>query len=131
MEGFFQDPHTFTLSMTVRLQPSSGFLIYFWTSPSVILATHTGHGGELYEPDWVEMLSSGPLVFRQPRSHVIEVFMVLAKSEQNSRVAQQIARWCTAVSVSHIFFIIKSALISITEIVISRFHLPCCKAGTN
>ncbi|EDR12040.1 uncharacterized protein LACBIDRAFT_324415 [Laccaria bicolor S238N-H82] len=101
IEEPFQDLCTFTLYLTVQLRPSSGFLAYHWTSPTIILASYTGTSDELNAPDWVTLISN-PCSFRQPRTHIVEVFMILAAQPENERSSQWILAWCFAVSsISH------------------------------
>ncbi|EDR02114.1 uncharacterized protein LACBIDRAFT_310030 [Laccaria bicolor S238N-H82] len=97
IEELFQDPHTFTLYLTVHLHPSSGFLVYYWTSPTVILASYTGTGNELNAPDWVTLVSN-PRSFRQPQTHIIELLMIFAAQLENERLSRRVLAWCFAVS---------------------------------
>ncbi|EDR11390.1 uncharacterized protein LACBIDRAFT_323939 [Laccaria bicolor S238N-H82] len=97
VEEPFQDPPTYTLYMNIRLPPSSGFLIYYWTSPHVILDTYIGENTDLEAPDWVNLISS-PRAFWQPRSHMIEVVAELSTTPNNEKLSAKILAWSTAVS---------------------------------
>ena len=98
IEEPFQDPPTYTLYMTVRLLPTSGYLIYYWTSPTAIISTYVGEGYELDAPDWVSLIT-GTHTFWQPRSHMVDVLANLSTMSENEHLSTRILAWCLAVSV--------------------------------
>lgn len=83
--------------MSVHLQPSSGFLVYYQRSPCIQLEEFVGRATDPEAPDWV--IGIRTLTFWQPRAHIVEVVAVLALSDINQILSAKILSWCEHVSV--------------------------------
>ncbi|KAG6814912.1 hypothetical protein H0H93_011667 [Arthromyces matolae] len=96
IEEPFQDPARYTLSLTVRVPSSSGFLAYYEQSPAVVLATYVGDNDNAEAPDWLKL--SGSKHFSNTRTHAIEIVAYHATHADNQDKSSAILRWCCAVS---------------------------------
>ncbi|KAG6848594.1 hypothetical protein H0H93_015609 [Arthromyces matolae] len=96
IEEPFQDPHEYTLSLTIHIPLYSGFLAFYGTSPTVVLARYTGNEGDIEAPDWIKL--QGRKTFSDIRTHAIEILAFYALEEDNKDRAGKILRWCRSVS---------------------------------
>lgn len=97
-----QDPDKFTLTLRVRIPPTTGFLMYYWHSPTVVIDQYTGDPRDKHSPQWLETVQTERR-FWQSRTLMLEMMLYFArKIAHNSRVSTRVISWCKAMSVSNI-----------------------------
>lgn len=103
VEGDLQDPDKFTLTLRVRVPPTTGFLMYYWQSPTVVIDQYTGDSRDKHSPEWLETVQP-ECRFWQNRTLMLEMMLYFVQNiPHNSRVSARVASWCSAMSVSNIF----------------------------
>ena len=101
VEGDVQDPDKFTLTLRVRVPPTTCFLMHYWHSPTVIIDQYTGDSPDGLSPQWLETVKT-ECRFWQNRTLMLEMMLYFARDiPQNSRVSTRVASWCSAMSVSN------------------------------
>lgn len=98
IEDPFQDLPVYTLSLRISIPPTSGFLIYFWRSQSVVVSTFTGESEDKTAPDWLQLVTS-EIRFWQRRSLMVDMMLYFSELPQNERVSICVKDWCKAISV--------------------------------
>jgi hypothetical protein len=68
----------YTLFLTVEVPSSSGVDLKHLRSPLAALACFQGLNSDPLAPEWTHLLVGIPIVFRQPRGAIVEVFSALA-----------------------------------------------------
>jgi len=102
MEGPTQDPDKFTLILYLCIPPTSGFLMFYWHSPVVVIGKYTGDTWDTLAPDWLQTVQI-ECQFWQRRTLMLEMMIHFVHNiPQNERVMSQVACWCRAMSVSNI-----------------------------
>ena len=102
IEGDVQDPNEFTLTHHVRVPPTTGFLMYYWQSPTVVIDQYTGDSLDKLSPEWLETVQTERR-FWQSRILMLEMMLYFVrKIPHNSRVSTRVRSWCSAMSVSNI-----------------------------
>jgi len=103
VEGDIQHPDEFTLTLRVRVPPTTCFLMYYWQSPTVVIDQYTADSRGTLSPEWLETVQTERR-FWQSRTLMLEMMLYFARHiPQNSRVSKQVNSWCRAMSVSNIF----------------------------
>jgi hypothetical protein len=98
-----QDPDEFTLTLRVRVPPTTCFLMYYWQSPTVVIDKYTADARDKLSPEWLETVQTERR-FWQSRTVMLEMMLYFARNiPQNSRVSKRVNSWCSAMSVSNIF----------------------------
>lgn len=88
IEEPFQDDPTYTLNMTVHLHADSGFLIYFQTSPRLVIDKYCGYdGNDMNAPGWVKHPVNDTQSFSQCRAQMLEVVACLARRHRRQCLA--------------------------------------------
>lgn len=103
IEDPFQDLPTYTLNLRISLPPTSGFLIYFWKSQSVVISTFTGEPEDKTAPDWLQLVAP-ERKFWQRRSLMVDMMLYFSELPQNARVSDRVKDWCRALSVCYLMY---------------------------
>ncbi|KAF8158093.1 hypothetical protein B0H34DRAFT_707482 [Crassisporium funariophilum] len=100
IDGPFQDPHSYSLHLHLLVPPTSGFLVYFRRSPSVILAAYIGHDTDPapLAPCWIHDIQPRD-TFRQPHTNTINALAYFATKPGNEHIINRVNEWCRVVSV--------------------------------
>ncbi|KAF8914284.1 hypothetical protein CPB84DRAFT_1841011 [Gymnopilus junonius] len=77
LEEPFQDPDEFTLMLRLCVPPTSGFLMFYWHSPIVVIDKYTG-----------ELRTHSHLIGFKP-----------CRPSANERVMSRVTSWCKAMSI--------------------------------
>jgi hypothetical protein len=83
---------TYTLYLTVTAPVSSGLPINALISPRVIIAQYEGYCFDSQAPFWTGMRPGFPLVFRQPRGAMAELFHGVAIWAENLAVVSEVSQ---------------------------------------
>ena len=98
-----QDPDEFTLTLHVRVPPTTGFLMHYWHSPTVVIDQYMGDSRDRLSPQWLETVQT-ECRFWQSRTLMLEMMLYFVRNiPHNSRVSTRVKSWCSAMSVSNIF----------------------------
>jgi hypothetical protein len=91
------------LTLRVRVPPTTGFLMYYWHSPTVVIDQYTGDSPHELSPEWLKTVQK-ECRFWQSRTLMLEMMLYFARNiPHNSRVLTRVSSWCSAMSVSNIF----------------------------
>ena len=102
VEGGVQDPEIFTLTLRLCVPPTTGFLMYYWHSPTVVIDQCTGDPRDKYSPQWLETVQT-EFRFWQSRTLMSEMMLYFVRSiPHNSRVSTRVRSWCSAMSVGNL-----------------------------
>ena len=102
VEGDVQDPNEFTLTLRIRVPPTTGFLMYYCQSPTVVIDQYTGASRVKLSPEWLETMQIERR-FWQSRTLMLEMmFYFVRKIPHNTKVSTRVRSWCSAMSVSNI-----------------------------
>ena len=102
MEGPTQHPDEFTLTLHLRIPPTSGFLMFYWHSPVVVIDKYTGNAQDTVAPDWLQTVQIERR-FWQRRALMLKMLIHFVHNiPQKERVMSRVACWCRAMSVSNI-----------------------------
>ena len=102
VEGEVRDPDKFTLTLRVRVPPTTSFLMYYWHSPTVIIDQYTGDSRDRLSPQWLETVQN-ECRFWQSRTLMLDMMIYFVQTiPHNSRVSMRVTSWCSAMSVSDI-----------------------------
>jgi hypothetical protein len=102
VEGDIQKPDEFTLTLRVRVPPTTGFLMHYWQSPTVVIDQYAGESHDKLSPEWLETMQTERR-FWQSRTLMLEMMLYFVqKIPHNSGVSARVSSWCSAMSVSNI-----------------------------
>lgn len=102
VEREVRDPDKFTLTLRIRIPPTTGFLMYYWHSPTVIIDQYMGDSRDGLSPKWLETVQN-ECRFWQSRTLMLEMMLCFVRNiPHNSRVSTRVRSWCSAMSVSNI-----------------------------
>jgi len=105
VEGDLQDPKKFTLTLRVCVPPTTGFLMYYWHSPTVVIDQYWGDYHDKLSPEWLETVQTERR-FWQNRTLMLEMMLYFVRNiPHNSGVSKRVTSWCRAMSVSNIFWV--------------------------
>jgi hypothetical protein len=97
-----QDPEEFTLTLRVCVPPTTGFLMHYWHSPTVVIDQYMGDSCDRLSPQWLKTVQTERR-FWQSRTLMLEMMLYFVRNvPHNSRVSTQVGSWCSAMSVSKI-----------------------------
>jgi ribosomal protein L16 Arg81 hydroxylase len=100
MKGGVQDPDEFTLTLRVRVPPTTSFLMYYWQSPTVVIDQYMGDFRDKFSPEWLETVQTERR-FWQSRPLMLEMMLNFVRNiPLNSKVSTRVGYWCEAMSVS-------------------------------
>ncbi|KIJ95722.1 hypothetical protein K443DRAFT_320540 [Laccaria amethystina LaAM-08-1] len=98
VEGDIQHPDEFTLTLRVRVPPTTCFLMHYWQSPTVVIDQHTADSRDKLSPEWLETVRTERR-FWQSRTVMLEMMLYFARNiPQNSRASKRVNSWCRAMS---------------------------------
>jgi hypothetical protein len=102
IKGDVQDPDEFTLTLRVCVPPTTGFLMHYWHSPTMVIDQYTGDRDKL-SPEWLEIVQTERRLW-ESRPVMLEMMLYFVRNiPHNSRVSTRVTSWCRAMSVSNIF----------------------------
>ena len=102
VEGDIQHPDEFTLTLCVRIPPTTCFLMYYWQSPTVVIDQYTADSRDKLSPEWLVTVQTERR-FWQSRTLMLEMMLYFTRNiPQNPRVSKRVNSWCSAMSVSNI-----------------------------
>lgn len=96
------DESTFTLRLSVIVPPSSGFLVYFAQSPSLVLDKYYGLPDVPGGPDWLIHRYAPAPIFWMPRPMAVDAVRAFSKSVYNYDIRTQLLAWCNGLEVRHL-----------------------------
>jgi hypothetical protein len=97
------DPAEFTLTLRVRVPPTTGFLMYYWQSPTLVIDQYRGNPCDCPSPEWLVTVQT-ECRFWQNRVLMLEMMLYFVRNiPHNVRVWRKVTSWCRAMSVSNIF----------------------------
>ena len=100
VNGGLQDPDEFTLTLRLRIPPTTGFLMYYWQSPTVVIDQYIGEFRDKFSPEWLETVQTERR-FWQSRPLMLEMMHNFVRDiPLNSKVSTRVRSWCRAMSVS-------------------------------
>jgi len=103
VEGDLQDRNKFTLTLRVCIPPTTGFLMYYWHSPTVVIDQYLGDYQDELSPEWLQTVQTERR-FWQNRTLMLEMMLYFVRNiPHNSGVSTGVTSWCGAMSVSNIF----------------------------
>jgi len=103
VEHDLQGPNKFTLTLRVSVPPTTGFLMYYWHSPTVVIDQYSGDYRDELSPEWLETVQT-ECRFWQNRTLMLEMMLYFVRNiPHNSGVSRRVTSWCGAMSVSNIF----------------------------
>ena len=106
-------PDEFTLTLHVRVPPTTGFLMHYWQSPTVVIDQYTGDSHNRLSPQWLKTVQT-ECKFWQSRTLMLEMMLYFVRSiPHNSRVSTRVRSWCSAMSVSNLLWAGRVTLTSI------------------
>ncbi|KIJ94104.1 hypothetical protein K443DRAFT_12375 [Laccaria amethystina LaAM-08-1] len=95
-----QDPDEFTLTLRVRVPPTTSFFMYYWQSPTVVIDKYIAGSRDKLSPEWLETVQTERR-FWQSRTLMLEMMLYFAQNiPKNSRVSKRVKSWCSAMSVT-------------------------------
>jgi hypothetical protein len=95
----------FTLTLCLRVPPSSGFLMYYRHSPIVVIDKYTGEEDDALAPEWLRA-HRPERKFWQQRSLMLDLILYfVADLLENARLSSKVKTWCKAISVSNLYTI--------------------------
>lgn len=97
-DNFFTDVFAYKLSLCVDLPDTSDIDISFRHSPWVTLEYYEGLNSDPEAPEWTCLIAGRPVLFRQPRGAMAEVFGELALWIENRTEARCFASCLTPVT---------------------------------
>jgi len=81
-------------------------LLMYWQSPTVVIDQYMADSHDKRSLEWLETVQTERR-FRQSHTLMWEMILYFARNiPQNSRVLKRVNSWCSAMSVSHIFWAI-------------------------
>ncbi|KAF9470885.1 hypothetical protein BDN70DRAFT_901765 [Pholiota conissans] len=93
-----QNTKEFTLTLRVRIPPTTNYLMHYWQSPTVIIDKYTWNSHGSHSPDWLQTVQTERW-FWQSRILMLEMMLYFARNiHHNSRVARRVSSWCSAMS---------------------------------
>ena len=96
----FEDRNEHTLTLCLRVPPSSGFLAYYIHSPVVAIDRFIGDEDDIHAPEWLQSQRLERR-FWQQRSLMLDLLLYFATDlPENRRLHSSVENWCKAVSVS-------------------------------
>jgi hypothetical protein len=102
VQGDVQDPDEFTLTLRVRVPPTTGFLMHYWHSPTVVIDRYMGDSCERLSPQWLKTVQT-ERQFWQSRTLMLEMMLYFVRNiPDNSGVSTRVRSWCSAMSVSRL-----------------------------
>lgn len=102
LEGVFQNHDEFTLTLRVRVPPTTTYLMHYWQSPTMIIDQYAGAPQGQLSPGWLKTVHT-ECRFWQSRTLMLEIILYSARNiSHNSRVSKRALSWCSAMSVSNI-----------------------------
>ena len=102
VESDIQDPDKFTLTLCVRVPPTTSFLMYYWQSPTLVIDQYTGVAHDKLSPEWLKTVQT-ECQFWQSHTLMLEMMLYFVqKIPHNSKVSTRVRSWCSAMSVSNI-----------------------------
>jgi hypothetical protein len=100
VQGDFQEPDEFTLTLRVRVPPTTGFLMHYWHSPTVVIDQYIGDSCDRLSPQWLKTVQVEHR-FWQSRILMLEMMLYFVGNiPHNSRASTRVRSWCRAMSVS-------------------------------
>ena len=115
VEGEVQGTDEFTLTLSVRVPPTTGFLMHYWHSPTVVVDQYTGDSRDKYSPQWLETVQTERR-FWQGRTLMLEMMLFFVRNiPHNSRVSTRVMSWCSAMSVGDIFCAVRATAYKVFE----------------
>ena len=95
-----QDPDEFTLTLRLRVPPTTSFLMYYWQSPTVVIDQYMGEFRDKFSPEWLKTVQTERR-FWQSRTLMLEMMLNFVRDiALNSKVSIRVWSWCRAMSVS-------------------------------
>jgi hypothetical protein len=85
-DSFFTDINEYNLVLYVETPAGSHVDTSFLSSPLATLGRYQGLSSDPEAPEWTRMRSETPIVFRQPRGAMAEVFMIIAFWPENATI---------------------------------------------
>ena len=102
LPGSFQSPKILTFTLRLRVPQTTGYLLSYWHSPTVIIDQFTEGSLSKHSPDWLEFVKT-ELKFWQSRILMLEMMLYFVQTiPHNSKISRKVASWCNAMSVSRI-----------------------------
>ncbi|KJA14961.1 hypothetical protein HYPSUDRAFT_149721, partial [Hypholoma sublateritium FD-334 SS-4] len=102
VRGLFEDRNEFSLTLRLRVPPSSGFLKYYIHSPIVVIDKFIGEEDDVHAPEWVQSKRLERR-FWQQRSLMLDFLLYFVVDlPENSRLCSSVETWCKAVPASGI-----------------------------
>ncbi len=96
------DPDEFTLTLHVRVPPTTGFLMHYWHSPTVAIDQYMGDSHNRLSPQWLKTVQT-ECKFWQSRTLMLEMMLYFVRNiPHNSRVSTRVRSWCSTMSVSNL-----------------------------
>ena len=104
VQADLQDPEKFTLTLCVCVPPTTGFLMHYWHSPTIVIDQYMGDSCDRLSPQWLKTVQTERR-FWQSRTLMLEMMLYFVRNApHNSRVSMRVRSWCSAMSVSRILW---------------------------
>ena len=102
MRRLYEDRNEYTLTLRLRVPPSSGFLAYYIHSPVVVIDRFIGEDDDVHAPEWIQSRRLERR-FWQQRSVMLDLLLYFAADlPENHELNSRVETWCKAVSVSNV-----------------------------
>ena len=96
----FEDHNEHTLTLRLRVPPSSGFWAYYIHSPVVVIDRFIGESSSVDAPEWLQCQRL-QRKFWQQRSLMLDLLLYFAADlAENHQIHPSVENWCRRVSVS-------------------------------
>lgn len=102
MYGAFvvQRPNEFTLTLRLRVPPTTVVLMHYWRSPTIVVDQYIGDPHDELSPEWLETVQT-ECRFWQSRTIMLEMMLYFVQTiPQNFIVSRRAMDWCSAMTVS-------------------------------
>ncbi|KAF9474539.1 hypothetical protein BDN70DRAFT_310420 [Pholiota conissans] len=74
-----QNPTEFTLTLHVRVPPTTNYLMHYWHSPTMVIDKYTGDFPSIHSPDWLETVQT-VRQFWQSRTLMLEMMLYFVRN---------------------------------------------------
>ncbi len=102
MRRLFEDRIEHTLTLCLRVPPSSGFWAYYIHSPVVVIDKFMGESNDIDAPEWLQCQRL-QRKFWQQRSLMLDLLLYFAADlAENRQIYPSVENWCRAVSVGNL-----------------------------
>ncbi|KJA12629.1 hypothetical protein HYPSUDRAFT_152316, partial [Hypholoma sublateritium FD-334 SS-4] len=98
VEGILQTRDEFTLTLRIRVPPTTAYLMHYWQSPTIIIDQYTRDPQDQHSPEWLKTVQT-ECRFWQSRTLMLEIIRYFAENvPHNARVSKRAKSWCNAMS---------------------------------